>query len=326
MVGAGGVARTQFDGVAGQLHPVGGGRRGEGLQAEGGDGGAQRRIGGRCRRPVQQVAGHQSAGTDGLQLIADFHGGIQFVRPDVHDEAAAVGNDIVRQAGFDLRDIQADWPHLRRDPRETVAAQPGDVVEGQIQGVDPVAAGGVAALADGFPVEHQQAAFTGGGPHPGRFTDDGPVGAREPVGRPGRLAERSVRSVQPAQAVGTGGFLFADQQQEQVERQRPSGEMPQDGQHGHEAAAVVVRAQPPDDGRIGAGIIGTAGVAGGRRHGVHVGDQRQGFPARIGRRSCRGDVSARAAVRESLRRQPSADLPANLVLLPRRGRDADQVP
>ena len=40
-----------------------------------------------------------------------------------------------RAALLALRDIQADWPHLRRDPRETVAAQPGDVVEGVVKNV-----------------------------------------------------------------------------------------------------------------------------------------------------------------------------------------------
>ena len=148
----------------------------------------------------------------------------------------------------------------------------GDVVESQIEGVDAVAAGGVAALPDGFAVEHQEPALARGCAHAGGFTHDGPVKLREPAGVVRRLGERPVGAEQEADAVGAGAFLFPHEQQQEVDGKRFSVEMTQHGQHRDDAAAIVVRAQTTDDVGIRARVIRVACIAASRRHSVEMGD------------------------------------------------------
>ena len=306
-MGAGGVAGAELDGVAGDLHPVGRRGRGEGLEAEGGDGLAQRRIGCRGRSAVQEIAGLQMALADALQFIEDFLRRIQLVGPDVHHETAAVGDDIVGRARENLRHVQPDFAHLGRNARELVAAQLRDVVHRQIERIDPVAAGGVAAFAVGFAVYHQQPALAGRRPQAGGLADDGPVGHRQPVRGIGRLGERPFRSEQPAGPVGPGAFFFAGQQQQQIDGELLPVEMLQDGQHRNDAAAVIIGSQPVDDRGVRSRIIRVAGIAGGRWDGVEMRHQGQRLLGRIGLRGGHDNVSFRGFIGNALVVQPPAD-------------------
>ena len=151
---------------------VGGGRRSEDLQAE-----RQATLHHRVLHIYVRAADARGAfldlAGDGLLDEGEQLGiGVHSVRTDVHDEGAGVRHDVVLRTGLDHRHGHLDGSQIRRHLRETVVPEPVDVLQGLVDGVYALLAGGVAALAAGGAVQHHQALLGNGHLHSRRLSYD----------------------------------------------------------------------------------------------------------------------------------------------------------
>ena len=139
-------------------------------------------------------------------------------------------------------------------------------------GILALAAGSMGADSFGKAVQHEQPPFAGGRLHPGGLTHYHPV-------RHGELfpgAERAVLPVEPPVAIRAGNLLLPVQHKHQVYGHFLLVEVPECGNHGHHAAAVVIGTKAVDYLGIIPGIEGAAGISLIRGYGIDVGVHGQG--------------------------------------------------
>ncbi len=125
--------------------------------------------------------------------------GVGVGRAQIDDEAARVGHDVVLGAGRDLRDGDADRTQQLRYALEAEVAEPGDVVECDVERIYPLAAGRMAAPAVGFAVEDDQPPLACCGLHARRLADQRHVD-RSQCGSRARMPCSPMHSSSPERA------------------------------------------------------------------------------------------------------------------------------
>ena len=75
--------------------------------------------------------------------VEDLLVGVQLIGTHVDDHPVLVGNHVVLSASVDDRRLHLRWSEERADALKTVVAQPHEVVEGFIDGIDAFVASGM---------------------------------------------------------------------------------------------------------------------------------------------------------------------------------------
>ena len=263
-VGAGGGAGTIFKGGKGHQRLIAQRGRAEGSAAEG-NGAPNQGVG-------QFDAGGTEAGGARFDVAANlpadefeqFLVGIAFVGAHIDDEAAGVGHDVVLRACLNLGDA-----HLHRSEQvgltgEELGAEPMDVGQCFVNGIDAFIAGGMSCFAVGSAVQDHQSFLCHGGLHLGGLSDDGDIHLRQ-AGQ-GFL-----------DAILAGHFLFGGGKENEIPRQVFAAQGEKRVQKTDEPAAAVVAAESEEsvalhDGRERVALPARHGF-----HGVNMGVEQDGF-------------------------------------------------
>ena len=263
-MGTGRVARSDLDG--GEAH--------ERLVAERGR--AERHLAQHERPPDERMLRVEPRGVEaeapGLDLAAHLRldqleqplVAVELVGPDVDRKLAAVGDDVVLRAGVDHRDGHFHPAQKVAVVRELVGAEPVDVLDRLVDGVDALVAGGVSRLSGGDAIEHHQPLLGDRRKHPRRLADDGEMDGRQ-------LGQDALEAVFP------GDLLFARGEEEEVVGLRLGGQDPEGLIERDHAGAGVVAAQAVET--VVVGLLRQEGVSlpsGDRLHGVDMRVQEEG--------------------------------------------------
>ena len=178
-MGAGGGAGTIFKGGKGHQRLIAQRGRAEGSAAEG-NGAPNQGVG-------QFDAGGTEAGGARFNFAAhlpsdefkQFLVGIALIGAHVHHEATGIRHDVVLRARLNLGDT-----HLHRSEqvgltREEVGAEPVDVGQCFVDGIDAFIAGGMSCFAVGGAVQDHQSFLCHSGLHLGGLSDDGDIHLRQ---------------------------------------------------------------------------------------------------------------------------------------------------
>ncbi len=198
-------------------------------------------------------------------------------RADVDREAAGVGDDVVLRARRDDGRGDVDRAEQRRDPFEAEAAEPLDVLDGRVEGVLALVAGGVAAAAAGRAVEHHEPPFAERRIERGGFAHDRHVDAAE-------------RRQQRADAVLARDLLLGREGQQQVEGERSILQREEDRREGDERGTRIVRAEAVEALSLDRRSVGVARVARRGAYRVVVRVEQQRRPRGVVARAARRDI------------------------------------
>ena len=188
---------------------------------------------------------------------------VKFVGAHVDDEAALVGDDVVLRAAVEDGHRHLGGAEQRTLLAETVVAQPHEVVQGLVDGVDTFVAGGMAALAVRHAVDDHESLLGHGGLHARGLAHDGHVNLRQ-LGQGQR------------KAASTADLLLAGGEVDQVVRRGRTPERAVGGQQAHQSAAAVVAAQAVEGVALDGGAEGVARPCADGLHRVDVGVEQQG--------------------------------------------------
>ncbi len=168
----------------------------------------------------------------------------------------------------DLRHGDADGAQQVGAAVEAESTQAGDVVECDIERVDALVAGRMAAFAAGFAVEDDQPPFADGGLHPRGLAHDCHVD-------PSQLRQ------QGAHTVLAHALLFGRKRQQEVERQGACAQRQEGLREAHRRSPGVVAPQAVEAVAFDGRGIRVAGVAGCGAYRVVVGVQEQRRARRV---------------------------------------------
>ena len=253
------LAGAHLHGGEGHQRLVGQRGRAEGRAAQGHGAAHQRMPGRHVRRAQAERTRLRLAADVLLDFLEQFFVGVALVAADVHDERAAVGDDVVLRAGADHRHAHLHRAQQGRDALEAVVAEPGDVFQYLIDGVVALVAGGVAGAAGGGDVQHHQPLLGDGGLHLRRLAHEGEADGRQ-------LGQDAL------DALAAGHFFFARSQVDEIVALRRAAQREERLQQADHAGARVVAAQAVE---LAVGFeLGREGVFAPALHGLHGVDVR----------------------------------------------------